>query len=173
MKTSTIQGFEHYTISENGEIRNSKTNRVTVSTKEKTGYIRVNLNKDKQQKRFAVHRLLAIHFIPNPNNYPHINHIDGVKDNNELSNLEWCTRKQNAQHAVANKLWVSTDKHKKASSKTMSKYCDRIRKPVVNIETGVYYDSISEAADSVNMKMPNLANRLNGKYKNKTPFRYA
>ncbi len=53
----------------------------------------------RQNKR--VHRLLMESFVPNPNNFPHINHIDGNKLNNSLSNLEWCTCKHNAQHAIA------------------------------------------------------------------------
>lgn len=49
-------------------------------------------------KWYYSHRLVGIHFIPNPNNYPEINHIDGVKSNNCIYNLEWCTHSQNHKH---------------------------------------------------------------------------
>lgn len=67
------------------------------------GYMIVTLckgnNQGRQNKR--VHRLMMEAFKPNPNNYPHINHIDGNKLNNSLENLEWCTSKHNNQHAIA------------------------------------------------------------------------
>lgn len=65
------------------------------------GYMIVTLcdGKGKRQNK-RVHRLLMETFIPNPNNYPHINHIDGNKLNNSLDNLEWCSVKHNTQHAI-------------------------------------------------------------------------
>lgn len=66
------------------------------------GYMIVSLakgnGKDRQNKR--VHRLLMEAFVPNPNNYPQVNHIDGNKLNNSLDNLEWCTSKYNTNHAI-------------------------------------------------------------------------
>lgn len=64
-------------------------------------YYSVGLWMNNIDKRFTVHRLMAIHFIPNPENKPHINHIDGNKDNNSLSNLEWVTRSENLKHAMS------------------------------------------------------------------------
>ena len=58
---------------------------------DKDGYIKVSLNKNAKSKAYAVHRLIAGAFIPNPNNYPCINHKDENKQNNKLENLEWCT----------------------------------------------------------------------------------
>lgn len=64
-----------------------------------TGYYGVNLNVNKTHKSFLLHRLIAKAFIPNPNNYPCINHIDGNPLNYSISNLEWCTYSQNTTHA--------------------------------------------------------------------------
>ena len=66
---------------------------------DKHGYFRLGLTKDKKQRFFFLHRLVAQAFIPNPNNYPIVNHIDGNKKNNNIKNLEWCTYQQNTNHA--------------------------------------------------------------------------
>lgn len=67
-------------------------------------YWRVGIQIDNRQKHFAVHRLVATAFIPNPLNLPQINHIDGNKDNNHISNLEWCDNSYNQRHAMDNNL---------------------------------------------------------------------
>lgn len=69
---------------------------------DKSGYVYVSLtDSNKTSKKLKIHRLLAITFIPNPNNLPQVNHKDGVKDNNALSNLEWCTPGENQKHAFS------------------------------------------------------------------------
>lgn len=67
-------------------------------------YWRVNVQINNKQKAFAIHRLVAKAFIPNPDNLPQVNHIDGNKNNNQVSNLEWCTNSYNQKHAIANNL---------------------------------------------------------------------
>ena len=64
-----------------------------------TGYKKVELYKDGKRKSFKVHRLVAIAFIPNPDNKPEVNHIDGNKINNNIDNLEWVTSSENTIHA--------------------------------------------------------------------------
>lgn len=63
------------------------------------GYYRLGLTKDGRQKYFKVHRLIALAFIPNEENKPFINHKNGIKTDNRAENLEWCTAKENVQHA--------------------------------------------------------------------------
>jgi hypothetical protein len=64
-----------------------------------SGYEVISLHKEKKQKIAFVHRLIAAAFIPNPKNKPNINHINGIKSDNRLENLEWCTQKENLIHA--------------------------------------------------------------------------
>lgn len=65
----------------------------------KKGYLRVNLfDEDMVRKHFKIHRLVAQAFIPNPDNKPQVNHIDGNKQNNSITNLEWVTDAENKDH---------------------------------------------------------------------------
>ena len=68
--------------------------------KKRFGYFELSLHKDGKEKRFKLHRLVALAFVPNPNNYPQVNHIDGNKGNNSVENLEWCSCKYNINHAL-------------------------------------------------------------------------
>ena len=66
------------------------------------GYYQISLRKNNQAKTFSVHRLVALAFIDNPNNYPIINHKDSNPSNNNVDNLEWCTQSHNIQYAYNN-----------------------------------------------------------------------
>jgi hypothetical protein len=94
-----IIGWEkYYEINDEGKVRNKLTRHIKVTDKNNCGYHRVTLynkNNYPQKQRFFVHRLVAIHFINNPNNLEQINHIDSDKNNNCVSNLEWCSAREN------------------------------------------------------------------------------
>jgi hypothetical protein len=66
----------------------------------KFGYKNVNLFRDRKSKSIHVHRLVALAFIPNPSDLPMVNHIDGVKANNVITNLDWVSDQENRQHAI-------------------------------------------------------------------------
>lgn len=66
-----------------------------------TGYFTIKLTKNNNYKSFKIHRLIAIHFIPNPDNKAEVNHIDGNKLNNDINNLEWATHLKNMRHAFS------------------------------------------------------------------------
>lgn len=66
------------------------------------GYLRVALWKDAKQKNILVHRLIALTFISNPNNYKEINHKDETRQNNHVDNLEWCSHKYNNNYGTIN-----------------------------------------------------------------------
>ena len=97
-----IKDFENYYIYSDGRVQNCNTNHFLKYTSDKSGYLKVRLYKDKHQHTLLVHRLVALAFLPNPNNYPQVNHKDENKHNNDVSNLEWCTVKYNANYGTRN-----------------------------------------------------------------------
>lgn len=100
-KWKFIEGLEgKYQISNYGNVFNVRTHKL-LKPSNINGYRRVNISKI---GTFYIHILVAKHFIPNPKNKPCINHIDCNKANNKVSNLEWCTYKENTKHAWENGL---------------------------------------------------------------------
>ncbi len=98
-----IVNYPNYRISENGNVY-TLNNKIKVYSLNNKGYKRITLSNQGIKKSFSIHRLVALHFIPNPLNLPQVNHLDGNKLNNHVSNLEWCTNKQNIRHAIDNNL---------------------------------------------------------------------
>lgn len=98
-----IDGFpEKIQVSNLGNVRSN--NKILSCEKHKTGYIRIHTSHKGDDYREFVHRLVAKDFLPNPENKPCVNHIDGNKQNNCVSNLEWCTYGENLKHAYKIKL---------------------------------------------------------------------
>lgn len=97
----------NYSVSEDGEVRKD-TNHYIMRLQIQQGYCHVTLQIDGKPKRFRVHRLVAEAFIPNPDNKPYVNHIDGNRQNNKVKNLEWVTPAENTQHAVSTGLMLPT-----------------------------------------------------------------
>jgi hypothetical protein len=103
-KQIKIEYFTKYEISNNGIVRNINTKYI-YKQYNRNGYSAINLYSDiAKNQNFSIHRLVAQTFIENPNNYEIVNHKDGNKLNNNVENLEWCTCKQNTNHALDNKL---------------------------------------------------------------------
>ena len=98
-----IYTLDHSYLRKNGRLDNRKGKQLRSSV-DKDGYERVVLTKDGIRKTYLVHRLVATAFIPNPENKTTINHIDGNKRNNNVSNLEWATEKENQNHKWKNGL---------------------------------------------------------------------
>lgn len=97
-----IVGYENYQVSSLGKVKNS--NNLILKPCLNGNYYRHGFSKNNKSKQMKLHRLIAIAFIPNPENLPCINHIDGNKLNNSIENLEWCTHRNNQLHAYRTKL---------------------------------------------------------------------
>lgn len=121
-----IAGYEGlYQISSTGEVKrveryytqlNSLTGRVNNKLlsemimkpfEDEDGYLRISLIKENSRKKHFVHRLVAMNFIPNPENKPEVNHKEGNKKDNRVEMLEWNTTSENQIHAIANKLYAT------------------------------------------------------------------
>ena len=95
-----VIGFEgYYAISPEGIVMNVRTGRVLSPYKHNKGYLNIDLYKDGVRYNVQLHRLVAINFIPNPNNYPMVLHIDNNKHNCNATNLKWGTASDNAKQA--------------------------------------------------------------------------
>ncbi len=97
-----IKGYEgHYMISNNGRVKTLKPRSENILRPRfsKLRYNNCALSLNGVRKQFKVHRLVAQHFINNPKNKPHVNHLDSNPSNNVVENLEWCTHKENIEHA--------------------------------------------------------------------------
>jgi hypothetical protein len=114
-------------------------------------------------KFYTVHRLVAKEFIPNLENKPCINHIDGNKRNNNISNLEWCTYSENNAHAF------------RVLGRSLTKAQTGVtnNKKVVDISTGIVYNSIADAEKNLSLPYKRLNGYLKSGVYNPTNIRYA
>lgn len=155
-----ISGYEElYDVSNLGRVKSlmyhQSTPRELIMKGRPTGpegkkYKQVTLCKNGVNTSFKIHRLVALHFIENPDNKPCINHKDADKLNNRVDNLEWCTIAENNQHSIDNG--------------------NRQRMLILNTETGIYYEYMREAAKAIGVPYKNLHRYLNGTRKNITPL---
>lgn len=143
-----VDGFNgDYLISNFGNLKSRKYNKEKLLslTPNLYGYIEKQLYKESRYYTKKIHRLVAEAFIPNLNNLPQVNHIDGNKQNNCVSNLEWCTSLENVHHRYE-------VLHKFRSSD----------KKVICVETNIVYDSITKASNDTNIDKSSIGRVCNG-----------
>lgn len=150
-----IIGKNNYYVSNQGGFKNNK-GVIKNNHKNNTGYKRIHIN----NKNYLLHRLVALTFLENPENKEFVNHIDGNKLNNELTNLEWATCLENNMHKIQTGLSNST--------KTVIQYDKNMNK------LNEFY-SIAEAVKILNVTQRIIIDSCKGRSKNKSGFlfRYA
>lgn len=138
-----IKGYEGlYQISNYGRVWSIRKQKYLKGDKNSAGYLRVLLTaKNGKTKREFIHRLVALAFIPNPENKPQVNHIDANIENNKAENLEWNTSKENL-----------------SQKNRMNKVCDKVR----CIETGIVYSSKNDAARKLKLSSGHISEVCNG-----------
>lgn len=151
-------GYSKYLIFEDGAIYSLKSKKYLKPIKKSTGYYAVNLFDDNGiPKMFFIHRLVAENFIPNPNNYTDINHIDENKANNDVNNLEWCNKSYNENFGSKKKreIQTKTDTNKINGHKQISQYD-------LNNNFIKKWDSLSQAATTLNISIGNISSAIHG-----------
>jgi hypothetical protein len=117
------------------------------------GYLRTSVYENGKHKNVSIHRLVAMAFVPNPENKPEVNHKDGDKTNNHADNLEWVTGVENKRHCreVLGKINRNPDP---------TAAHEACKKPVRCIETGEIFESITSAARYIGASQGSLSNHL-------------
>ena len=151
---------QNYIINNSGFILSlkSKTTKFLKTRIDRAGYITVRLTQDGNTTTYFLHRLIAETFIPNTENKPFVNHINGIKTDNRIENLEWVTHSENIKHAIKIGLIPSNV----SQAKIVTDFC-----------TGKKYNSIKEAASYCKIPYSSLKNMLSGIRENKTCLRIA
>lgn len=141
-----IEGYPHLLISTKGRIYTKTYDRLLKPYVTNRGYLNIGLNKDKVIKTTGVHRLVARAFIPNPDNLPCVDHIDGNKLNNKVENLQWISTSNNMRKACKGKGKLGTPI------------------PVICVETGKVYRSLKEAANAHRIPSAIMSSLVKGEF---------
>lgn len=148
-----IENYEDYFISSFGNVKSTKkwngtSERILKPGITKKGYCLVVLRKNGESKYFSVHRLVAKAFIPNPENFDQVNHINEIKTDNRVENLEWCDGKYNMNYGSRR-----------------SKQIQKVSKPVLCVETNTVYRSTVHASKELSISQGNISRCCLGKAK--------
>ena len=174
-----IIGYENeYQINQFGEIRTLKDSPklkkydvLKPQISKRNGYVYQMLYKNGKEKLLRVHRLVAMAFLPNPNNLPQVNHKDGNKQNNSVDNLEWCEQSDNMKHAYKNGLQIPSENQRKAIINTnklkQKKVCQIKDGEVINTFSG-----ISEASRQTKISISCISRCCNLKRKSTNGYEW-
>jgi hypothetical protein len=175
-----ISNYPNYLVTSNGSVFSLFSMKYLKPKLTVNGYHQVQLFNNEGEKWFLVHRLVAEAYTTNVENKRCVNHMDGVKTNNCLLNLEWATDSENHKHAFRTGLRVNGEKQRNAIRETGKRLGRengikgglKKRKLVLNNLTGIFYNGLQEAADSIGIKRGTLNSMMTGQNPNRTNLRY-
>lgn len=140
-----IEGYEGlYQVSNVGQVKSLKRNKILKSGKTKKGYLQISLYKDGKRKLFLIHRLVAAAFLPNEEELPQVDHVNGNKTDNRASNLQWISHVENLRKK---EIGIA------------------IPRRVQCIETGEIFESVAAAARAMNRTFDAMNKHLKGVHK--------
>jgi len=151
-----IEGYENYLIYPDGKVYNQKYKRYLKPSNDGAGYLFVNLYKGGKRKLHKIHRLIGIHYIPNPDNKICLDHINRNRSDNRIENLRWATHSengQNKQEQINNILRIKNiSKHSQASGYTYEKKIngERHTKYFLTLKEAIEYKKQYENKNSLN-----------------------
>ncbi len=164
-----------YEVSTDGQVRKIENNYYPKFCKDKDGYLSCSLNNgDGTKTKYRVHRLIAMAFIPNPENKAEVNHLNSIRDDNRVENLEWCTRQENEQHAYRDNR--HPELRQKARENLLKYAVQAIKTPVCQMdlegnEINVY-ESLTEAERQTGINHRNISLVCQGKRKTAGGFKW-
>ena len=162
-KSLDFLGYPNYTITDDGRVfslnyHNTGKKKEIKQIKNTFGYNVIDLCRGVDRKQFRLHRLVALAFIPNPDNLPQVNHKDENKQNNNVSNLEWCDSKYNNNYGTRTKRLSETQLNRKDQSKAVKQFT----------KDGVFikeYPSMKEAERQTGFYQTAISSCCKGRYK--------
>ena len=151
-----IEGFENYSVSDSGEVRNDVSGKPKCQQLNKrNGYYYVSLWKNNLEHKMPVHRLVAIAFIDNPDNKPTVDHVDGNRTNNDAENLRWAT------YSEQNSRFDTNGVH--SASVLVKHYIEKRKKrgggheAWLSVDEVMKFDSITETAEHFGVTIANIS----------------
>ena len=152
----------YYEVSNDGKMRNKKTGKIFEGSPDKDGYLHTCLRLGlKKYKTPAIHRLVAEAFIPNPNNYPQVNHKNEIKSDNRVENLEWCTNEYNYNYGTG---------QQRARKHNQERNGKKIK--AIKDDKEYIFMSRKEASKVLNLNRANIISCLKGKISQTGGYRF-
>ena len=165
-----IPGYPHYSVTEDGRVWSELKQIFLKEVSNGNGYKKVTLCDKITKKPYLIHRIVALTYLDNINNKPCVNHKNGIKSDNRVENLEWCTYSENNKHAFRTGLKWHSELQKSKVSKNAEKYSCKL---VLDTATGIFYNSVVEASRYYNINIASIYSYLNGKVKKRRILIYA
>lgn len=150
-----IKGFPNYFITPSGQVFSKKSNKFLKHCPHPKGYLQVKLYDKYINKNKTIHRLVAETYLENPLNKKEVNHINGIKTDNRVENLEWVTKNENINHYHNSPLYIENNNFNGKRSKI-----------IIDLNTGILYNSMKEASTLLDINYQTFVSKVKSKYSN-------